>query len=38
MILTAISDRGLQIKYYISEYAYNPFQAYQMNNQMYLWK
>lgn len=36
MILTAISDKGLEIKYYISEYAHNHFQAYKMNNQMYL--
>lgn len=38
MILTAVSDRGLEIKYYILDYAHNPFQTYKMTNQMYLWK
>lgn len=38
MILTAISDRDLEIKYSISDYAHNPSQTYKMNNQMYLSK
>lgn len=38
MVLTAVSDRGLEIKYCISDYAHNHFQTYKMNNQMYLWK
>lgn len=34
MMLTAGSDRGLEIKYYILDYAQNPFQTCKMNNQM----
>lgn len=38
MVLTAVSDRGLEIKYCISDYTHNHFQTYKMHSQIYLWK
>lgn len=38
MTLSAVYDRDLEIKYYISDYAHSPLQTHKMSNQIYLWK
>lgn len=38
MTLSAVYDRSLEIKYYISDYVHSPLQTYKMSNQIYIWK